>query len=293
MSTTDVRPAPITWRQLWVEAGRALSDEREARWICQEASGLEGADWLAGLDTHATLRTVAHLDAMLQRRRDGEPLAYVLGHWSFRTLELMIDRRVLIPRPETELVAESALSEARARLNADGPIDLVDLGTGSGAIALSLAAELPRGRVSIWATDVSSDAVAVTSANLACLPFGVAPYVRVVQGDWFDALPVVLRGEIEVVVSNPPYVARQDPELDDSVARWEPSAALFGGEDGLDAIRVVISGAKSWLRPGGALVLEIGARQGAAVRAVARSAGFDHVEVLADLAGLDRIVVCH
>jgi release factor glutamine methyltransferase len=287
-----VNASTITWRQLWVEASRTLGDEREARWLCQEASGLEGVEWLSALDVPATQRTVAHLDAMVERRRGGEPLAYVLGHWAFRTLELMVDNRVLIPRPETELVAERALAESRARLDPHRAITVVDLGTGSGAIALSLAAELPRGRAEVWATDASAEALDVASANLACLPFGVAPHVRVAQGDWFGALPQQMRGECDVVVSNPPYVAIDDPDLDESVLQWEPANALFAGTEGLDALGRVVEESRVWLRPTGALVLEIGARQAPAVTALARAAGFSGVDVVSDLAGRDRIVVC-
>src|SRR5438105_5970876 len=137
---------------------------------------------------------------MVARRAAGEPLQYVLGRWAFRTLDLMVDRRVLIPRPETEQVVEVALAEAR-RLHAR---IAADLGTGSGAIALSLAAELPG--VDVWATDVSADALAVARANLAGIGTFAAARVRIQEGDWFGALPPELRGRLDIVVSNPPYI---------------------------------------------------------------------------------------
>jgi release factor glutamine methyltransferase len=221
----------------------------------------------------------------------GEPFAHVLGHWSFRTLELLVDGRVLIPRPETEIVVEHALSAIRAaRSPGRQPVVVADLGTGSGAIALSIAAECSPGSVEVWATDRSTDALDVARANLVVLPFRAATSVRLLEGSWFDALPAPMRGSFDVVVSNPPYIADDDPEVDDSVRQWEPAGALFAGSDGLDAYRVIIAGAASWLTSGGSLVLEIGYRQAGPVGSLAEDAGFV-VEVHQDLAGRDRVIV--
>ncbi len=283
-------PGTISWRQLWVESAQRLSDQREARWICEEASGHSGLDWLDVLDRPAGTRAVAHLDSMMARRLSGEPLAYVLGHWSFRTLELMVDRRVLIPRPETELVAQRVIELVRDRFAASGPQLVADLGTGSGAIALSIAAEIRPGTAEIWATDVSPDALDVARANLVTLPFRTAPFVRLSGGSWFDALPSELRGRLDVVVSNPPYVETNDVDLEESVRRWEPPGALFGGVDGLDAYRAVIGAAGEWLAPDGVVVVEIGASQGGAVAEVAGQHGFE-AAIQPDLAGRDRIAV--
>ena len=281
--------AAPTWRRLWVEATEALGGTPEAaveaRWMCEVASGRDGADWVLGLDDVATTRPVVRLDDMVARRRVGEPLQYVLGSWAFRHLDLMIDRRVLIPRPETELVVEAALDAARSM---PPPIVVVDLGTGSGAIALALADELPLSGVTIWATDASHGALDVARANLAGLGRAGAN-VRLAAGDWFDALPEALLGAVDVLVANPPYVP--EGAAAESVARWEPPHAVFAGPDGLDAIRLIVAGAPSWLRPGGALVLEIGADQGERVTALARAAGLEGVEVRRDLAGHDRILV--
>jgi release factor glutamine methyltransferase len=287
----------ISWRELLVEATEALTGvagieapEREARWICEEASGLEGAEWVVGCEAPATVRGVAHLDAMVARRRAGEPIQYVLGHWSFRTLDLLVDARVLIPRPETEQVVEVALAELDrvllGRPAGHRPV-AADLGTGSGAIALSLVAERPG--VEVWATDRSADAGAVARANVAGLGRD-GTRVRVAQGDWFAALPDELRGALDLVVSNPPYVAAGE-QLDPSVADWEPAGALVPGPTGLEDYEVLVPEAAEWLAPGGVLVLEIGATQGDAVRALAEAAGFVDVRVEPDLAGLDRAVV--
>ena len=281
----------ITWRDLKVETatrlgGRVGSANVEAVWLCEAASGMTGAEWVLGQGERAGERGVARLDAMVARRLNGEPIQYVLGSWAFRHLELMVDRRVLIPRPETEEVVEVALSLLRSM---PARRAIVDLGTGSGAIALSLAAELPVGSVAVWATDASADALDVARANLAGIGrHGAA--VRITAGDWFGALPDELRGTIDLVVSNPPYVAIGD-DLDASVRDWEPVGALIAGRDGLDAIRVIVAGAPSWLHPGGWLVLEIGASQGPSVGELLASAGFVDVAVRVDLAGHDRIAL--
>ena len=275
----------VTWRTLLNETIEVLGERPQARWICETACGLDGDEFLAELDEPATERMVAQLDAMVARYRAGEPLAYVMGHWSFRTIELMVDRRVLIPRPETEMVAGRALELAR------GVADqrrVVDLGTGSGAIGLSLAAELPIMGTEVWLTDYSTDAVDVARANAIGLGRAAAN-VRVSHGSWFDALPVDVRGEIDVVVSNPPYIADGDAEVAESVLEYEPHTALFAGDDGLDDVRTIARDARDWLRSGGWLVMEIGYQQGDAVKALFEGFGFVDVAIANDLTGRPRI----
>jgi release factor glutamine methyltransferase len=276
----------ISWRELWDDTA-VLHGRVHARWLCEEASGAFGDEFDDVLATAVTERSIAHLDAMLARLRDGEPLQYVLGHWAFRHLDLLVDRRVLIPRPETELVAEVAIELARAQAR---PVVCADLGTGSGAIGLSLLRELPRGSAEVWLTDASLDALDVARAN--CAGMGVAAAgARFAHGSWFDALPDSHRGRFGLLVSNPPYIAEGDPAVDASVRDWEPGSALFAGGDGLDDVRVLAAGAAEWLQPGGWLVLEIGTGQGAAVAALLTAAGLHDVEVRADLAGHDRIAL--
>ena len=196
----------VTWRELLEETAAVVGARNEARWLCEEASGYFGSEFHEVLDEAATKRSVAHLDAMVARVRSGEPLQYVLGHWSFRELDLMVDPRVLIPRPETELIVDLAKKAMSA--DAHGAI-AVDLGTGSGAIGLALAMELPRGSAEIWITDSSRDALEVASANLAGL--GVrGNNVHVALGDWYEALPNAIRGRVALIVSNPPYIAAGD-----------------------------------------------------------------------------------
>jgi release factor glutamine methyltransferase len=230
---------------------------------------------------------VHQLDAMLARLRSGEPVQYVLGHWAFRRLDLMVDRRVLIPRPETEQLVEVALQRARAMPR---PLVCADLGTGSGAIGLSLAYELPLDGVEVWLTDVSSDALDVARANAAGLGRR-AVNVRFAAGSWFAALPVALRGRLDLVVSNPPYIASGDSEVEAGVRAWEPAGALFAGPDGLDAIRAVAAEAATWLAPGGVLVVEIGHAQADDVTQLLREAGLVEVSIETDLAGRDRFAV--
>ena len=275
----------LSLRALWARTAELLDARHEARWLCEVACSVDGDEFDAALDEPVTERMVAHLDSMLARYRSGEPLQYVLGRWGFRHLDLLVDSRVLIPRPETELVAEAAIELARL---AEPPRLLADLGTGSGAIGLSIAAELPIEGTTVWITDASPDALAVASANLAGLG-RAAQNVLAVEGDWYDALPVDQR--FDVIVSNPPYVAEGSPLLDGSVHDWEPHAALFAGPDGLDHIRHLIANAPGRLVDRGWLVLEIGADQGDDVRALFDLAGFSAVEVRTDLAGRDRLAV--
>jgi release factor glutamine methyltransferase len=271
-----------------------LGSPREARWIVEHANGDAG-------------RARESAD----RRAAGEPLQYVLGRWPFRSLDLVVDRRVLIPRPETEQLVEVALGELGAlwsdradrpgQAPAAGPVG-VDLGTGSGAIALSLAVEggpVAPGLV-VWATDASADALAVAGENLAELagrdPVAAAR-VRLSLGRWFEALPPEAAGTIDLLVSNPPYVAQSDVSgLDPTVRDWEPHRALVAGPGssgvgGMADVEAVIVGASRWLRPSGALVVEIDPSQGAAALDVARRVGFRRSRTQRDLAGRIRMVV--
>jgi release factor glutamine methyltransferase len=273
----------VTWRALLADTTTRVGERPAARWLCEVASGADRIDEV--LDERATQRMVSHLDSMIARHAAGEPLAYVLGRWAFRHLDLAVDRRVLIPRPETEVVAGVAIELARSRPR---PITVVDLGTGSGAIGLALADELPVTGVTVWLVDDDPDAVDVARANLAGIGRRAAN-VRIAQGSWFDALPVGTL--VDVAVANPPYVAEGSPELDRSVREWEPAHALFAGGDGLAAIREVVTSAPPRIRPGGWLVLEVGAGQGPTVEALLSEAGFAEIEIRPDLAGLDRVAV--
>lgn len=273
------------WRDVLAEVATTLGDAREARIICEHAAGLTASEFNGALGNAVTQRMGLHVQNMVGRRLDGEPLQYVLGRWAFRHLDLLVDRRVLIPRPETELVAQVAL-ELAAAIHPTRVV--VDLGTGSGAIGLSLAHELPLAGTTVWLTDASLDALDVARANLAGIGRAGAN-VRISSGDWFSALPDSLRATVDVIVANPPYIARHDVEVESSVTDYEPHAALFSGDDGLTALRTIIGEAGQWLSHNGALVLEIGHRQGSVVREMLTSAGLREVTIRHDLAGRDRI----
>jgi release factor glutamine methyltransferase len=224
------------------------------------------------LDCDATDRYEAHVT----RRAHGEPVAYILGEKEFWSLALEVTPDVLIPRPETELVVERAL----VHLPEDAPGRVLDLATGSGAIALAIAHERPRLRV--LGTDVSAAAVAVARRNAARLHLASVEF-RV--GDWYAPVG----GErFTLIASNPPYVAEDDPRVDRSVRIYEPRAAVYAGADGLEALRLIVAAAGDHLVSGGWLVLEHGDRQGAQVRELLVDAGFGQVDTRRDLAGLDR-----
>jgi release factor glutamine methyltransferase len=270
-----------TWRALRSQVAQQLP-EHEARFVVECASGYDADEWLDAAEVDAPARAEARLWQMVERRRAGEPLQYVLGGWGFRSLDLMVDARVLIPRPETEWVVEIALAEAR---RFDVPVRIADLGTGSGAIALALAAELPGAQ--IWATDVSEDALHVARANVAG---SAAMRVRVAQGSWFDAFPSELRGTLHVIVSNPPYVA-DDEVLPEEVSAYEPHGALFAGPRGTEAVEVLLQGAREWLVTGGSIVIELAPHQAEPMANLARSLGYAEVFVHDDLAHRARVLV--
>jgi release factor glutamine methyltransferase len=223
---------------------------------------------------------------LVARRAAREPLAYILGHREFFALDFVVDARVLIPRPETETLVEHALGIAR---HMPGPIEIADVGAGSGAIAVALAVHLPEAVV--YALEGSADALQVAAEN-ACR-HGVGGRVRCLVGD----LLTPLNGPVDLITANLPYVTTEEwvglpPEIRD----YEPRAALDGGPDGLALIRRLLEMAGDYLRPGGALLLEIGAGQGQAVVVLAhqhsRSPQAD-VHLYQDYAGLDRVVVVY
>ena len=216
--------------------------------------------------------------ALARRRREGEPVAYLTGRREFRGLELRVSPAVLIPRPETETLVDAAL----ARLAADRPLRLLDLGTGSGAVAVALAHALPR--CEIVGVDASAAALAVAQDNAARL--GLAN-VRFAQGDWYGGVPRDTR--FDAIVSNPPYVAERDPHLAAGDLRFEPAAALRSGPDGLDALRRIVPRAPAHLAPGGWLIVEHGYDQAEAVGALFAAAGFTALASLRDLAGIPRV----
>lgn len=219
--------------------------------------------------------TVEAFEHLVARCADGEPVAYLTGTRGFWRLDLAVDGATLVPRAETERLVEAVL----ARVPGDRPADVLDLGTGSGAIALAVAHERPRANV--FATDASEGALAVARRNADAHGIRNVAFAR---GDWWAA---VGDRRFDVVASNPPYIADDDPHL--HALRFEPRTALVSGCDGLDALRVIAAGAPSHLRPGGWLLVEHGWTQGAAVRALLSAAGLHAMETLPDLEGRERV----
>lgn len=276
-----------TWNKALAEAAAVLGD-RDARLIVGHVAEWTPSELALHGEEPINAKCQASIDARVQRRSNGEPLQYVLGSWGFRRLDLYVDRRVLIPRPETEIVVEVALAALRAlRVDGDPPL-VVDLGTGSGAIALAIADEVPDANV--WATDASADALAVASLNLAGLGQRAVGRVDLRHGDWFAALPDALQGMVTLVVSNPPYVRDDDP-LPEVITDWEPLSALRAGPDGLDDIRRIVAAAPAWLARPGALVVEHAPDQGDAIRALATAAGAVDVSTHNDMVGRPRCTV--
>jgi release factor glutamine methyltransferase len=267
-----------------------VSERTVAQWLCEHASGCDASEFSNILDELVSERSAQHLHNMLARYATGEPLQYVMGRWAFRRLDLLVDSRVLIPRPETELLVEHVTRYALQRIRDVGRgVAIVDLGTGSGAVGLSLLYELPFESAEVWMTDVSEDALHVARANAAGVGRN-AVGARFAHGSWYQALPEDLRGSLDVIVSNPPYIATGDPLVGDSVLKWEPHNALFAGTDGLNDLRIVVADASDWLVPGGLLAVEMGFTQAAVVSQLFESSGFKNVSVHKDLAGLDRFV---
>lgn len=288
-----------SWRSLLARASAELASPLEARRIAEEVSGGDGPALFVALDEPAGAAAAARLADLVGRRRAGEPLQHVLGHWSFRTVELAVDGRALVPRPETEVVAGHALAElGRRRAERSGAGEgpgaptllAVDLGTGSGAIACALVSEADDVRV--VAVDRSPGALALAASNRAALAPEAAGRLELVEADWYAGVAVGLRGMVDCVVANPPYLAaREWAELDPVVRDHDPYAALVAGPTGLEAVEAVVLGAPGVLAPGGALVVEIAPRQATGALDLARAAGASRAEVARDLAGRDRVLV--
>ncbi|WP_323123110.1 peptide chain release factor N(5)-glutamine methyltransferase [Burkholderia alba] len=254
----------------------------DARILLAYALGWSRTQLITRADEPLDAAAIERYRVLEARRAAGEPVAQLVGTREFFGLEFEVTPDVLIPRPETELLVEIALDTL------DGlPAPCVlDLGTGSGAIAIAIAAQRPDAR--IWALDRSAKALDIARRNASRLldparPGGAPHWL---QSDWYGALDPALR--FDAIVSNPPYIARQDPHLDAGDLRFEPRGALTDEADGLTAIRVIAAGAGAFLAPGGALWIEHGYDQADAVREILTAAGFVAVESLADLAAIER-----
>ena len=249
----------------------------EAELLLAEALGKDRAWLYAHGEDSLPEPACRRFDQLLARRRAGEPVAQILGRQEFWSLSLSVTADTLIPRPETELLVELALQRTP---NAT-PCDVLDLGTGSGAIALALARERPQARI----TGIERDARTLEVAQRNAARLGL-DRVRLLRGDWFSP---VADEVFDIVLSNPPYIAEADPHLLRGDLRFEPRAALASGPDGLDAIREITASAPARLRVGGWLLFEHGFEQGEASRRLLQQAGFVDVRSFVDLESRDRV----
>jgi release factor glutamine methyltransferase len=254
--------------------GQALGasgiDAREARILLAEASGFSQAAIVSSPERSLALDVEERFRQFAQRRKSGEPVAYIVGHKEFYGLDLTVNPTVLIPRPETELLVELALEREFAAA--------LDLGTGCGALALAIKKHRPQASV----TAVEASAAALVVARRNCVRLGLE--VELCHGRWFE--PLVGR-RFDLIVANPPYVAAGDPHLLE--LRFEPQQALVAGPEGLEQIRGIARGAPGHLRPGGWLLLEHGAGQDRAVRGLLEQAGLENVHTWPDLSGIPRV----
>jgi release factor glutamine methyltransferase len=275
----------MEWSGEYLEGKGITRGRLDAEHLLADVLGLGRLELYLQFDRPLVAAELDRYRPLLKRRAKREPLQYILGRAAFRELDLEVDERVLIPRPETEILLDEVLEWAA--VHAGEQARGLDLGTGSGAIALSLVLEGPFELV--VATDASAAALEIARCNAEAS--GLADKVEFRLGSYFDP---VAEGEVfDLVVSNPPYVAEGEaPSLEPEVREWEPGDALFAGPDGLGALRAIVAGAGSHVRPGGLLALEVGAGQVGPVVAMLEDTG-EYVDVLVrrDLAGRERMVL--
>ena len=282
--------ASVSWEELLSETTRRLevdNAELEAKWMIEEVSGVTN---LHDYQEQAKPIQLKRLSKLIARRLTGEPLQYVLGRWQFRELDLFVDDRVLIPRPETEILVGYALEECKSKknqLDETRSLNVADLGCGSGAIGLSIAREIQE--VSVWCTDVSEGAIAVTRANLAGLGM-VGQKVSISQGSWFEALPQEMLEKFDVIISNPPYISDSE-ELPPEVSEWEPSSSLRSGPLGTEDLSFLLNNSIEWLSAEGQLILELAPMQADQIVEEAKNLNFREVQLRNDLTGRDRVLM--
>nr|WP_315490506.1 peptide chain release factor N(5)-glutamine methyltransferase [uncultured Rhodoferax sp.] len=276
-------PATVAQALRWAQAQHLDRLDAQLLVLHVLGRGAQERAWLLAHDTDAFPEAAhATLQAAVLRRAAGEPLAYITGHKEFFGLDLQVDARVLVPRPDTETLVEWALELLSPAATPTHPARVVDLGTGSGAIALALKHSLTD--LQVCAVDFSTDALTVAQTNALRLNL----QVQFTQGSWLDGL----QGQhFDLIVSNPPYIASADHHL--AALRHEPLQALASGADGLDDIRNIIRQAVNHLVPGGWLLLEHGYDQAAAVRALLADAGLLQAQSRLDLAGIERCSGAH
>lgn len=265
-------------------AGDVDTPELDARLLAEAAFGLDRLGLSTREKATAAPDALGRLEALAGRRLAGEPVARILGHKEFYGLDFVLNGATLVPRPETELLVDLALELLKP---VTAPI-LLDLGTGSGCIAIAVLANAPQARA--IATDLSDEALAAAREN--AVRHGVADRLELKAGSWCE--PLLPGAQFDLVVANPPYVETEIiAQLAPEISAFDPPLALDGGEDGLVAYRAIAAGLGARLKPGAALLVEIGSEQGIEVGALLAAAGFVGVDIRKDLAGLDRAVIAH
>ena len=283
--------APQTLRLVMIAAGRFLkaagieNPRLDAELLLRHVLGMNQVEYYLSVDEVIASDVERRLWPLLQRRARREPLTYITSHKEFWSLDFTVTPDVLIPRPETELLVEAALERARSML--ESPLRILDIGTGSGAIAICLAKELREAQIS--AIDVSSAALRVARENAE--RHGVADRIRFAQGDLFAAVAEE-RESFDLILANPPYIRSGDlAELAPEIREWEPIAALDGGADGLDIYRRIVNDCGSYLADEGHLLFEIGDGMAKAVgQMIANAGGFETAALVRDYAGKERVI---
>lgn len=273
----------LEWTTQFFQERKIESPRKEAELLLGHCLKLERIMLYAKFDYPLEAAELDRYRALVKRRSQREPMAYIVGSCDFWDITLKTDKRALIPRPDTETLIEAALKI----IGQDEHAVIVDVGTGTGAIALTMAKHRPE--ATIIATDLSQDALDLAGENAQAL--SLQARVTFCQGDLLNALPDAVE-QVDMILSNPPYIGESErADLMVDVRDYEPGMALFAGEDGLDIYAKLIPQAHAKLKPAGALLCEIGYRQGSAVSALFESAGFTQVQILKDLSGHDRVVM--
>lgn len=261
---------PMTVQSALAHGKKCLVEDTEgvraAEILLQHALSVSRSFLYAHTEQSLSLEHSLHYQTLIQQRQQGVPIAYLTGHRSFWTFDLTVTPDTLIPRPETELLIEQVLALADAKHQ----YTVLDLGTGSGAIALALAAERPHWQIT--ACDQSTKALQIAQHNAQQLPINTIQFIR---SDWFQALP---QQQFDIIVANPPYLANKDPHLQQGDLRFEPQSALVSGQDGLDDLRIIIQNGCHYLNKHGLLIVEHGFEQGSAVHELFAQSGYRKIQ---------------
>ena len=276
----------LKWAMEYLSSCKVPMSHVEAVHLISHVLGCQRKDLLVYPDRVLTSNEMERFKAYVYRRGKREPLQYIIGEVEFRGLLFKVNKDVLIPRPETELLVEDAVKS----VGSNSDITVLDLCTGSGCIAICVAKELNEGLM-VYAVDISAGAIEVAKENAG--RHGVEDRITFLVGDLFSPLePLNLKRRVDIIVSNPPYVSKREmEELQPEIKEYEPASALYGGEDGLDFYRRIIHGAPVYLAYGGLLIMEIGYGQAERVKGLFGKKGdFRMLEVKKDLAGIDRVI---